>query len=165
MKYMFNKGLINAVVLCALGIGLAACSAPKEEIKTDNTIDFPARSVLNFEKIKNIDKLNQDMKEGKIPKTCDVLYDQMGSRPNVILKKPETIKTIYKELAYVIVEGQSQMSMTDCYHHVIFTLQDDTKVGFYFEGTQILTLGQDNYTVSGGTELWGHIKQLQETSD
>ena len=164
MKHQIKKTIIIAAI-CAASLtpaaALTACSTPETPVET-TAGSFSEKSVLNFEEIKNIDKLNSDMSAGKMPVSCDVLYDQMGARPNVNVTDPDTIKKIYEELGDITVTGKSTMSITDNYHHVIFTLQDGTVVRFGFEGTGMLSVGKDNYDVKGGGGLSSMIKELQE---
>ncbi|MBQ6395467.1 MAG: hypothetical protein IJH87_03900, partial [Atopobiaceae bacterium] len=80
-------------------------------------------------------QLVSDMESGRIPLSCNVLFDQGGGLPDVTITDPETITEIYELLSGVSVGLESPMSITDSYHHVIFTLQDGTTVGWGFEGT------------------------------
>ena len=167
MKHHFKKTIIIASI-CTTALTpaatLTACSAPENPVETTAGI-FSEKSVLNFEEIKNVDKLNSDMSAGKTPVSCDVLYDQMGARPNVNVTDPDTIKKIYEKLGDITVTGKSNMSITDSYHHVIFTLQDGTVVRFGFEGTGMLSVGTDNYDVIGGSGLWSLVKEMQESAE
>ncbi|MDO5119171.1 MAG: hypothetical protein Q4D48_03720, partial [Coriobacteriales bacterium] len=55
-------------------------------------------------------QLRSDMNDGKIPTSCNVLYDQSGSLPDVTVTDPETIKEIYALLQEVFVpEGGRSM--------------------------------------------------------
>ena len=81
------------------------------------------------------------MEAGLIPQSANVLYDQSGSRPDVDVTDEETIRQIYAGLCRIEAVGETDMSVTDCYHHVIFTLQDGTQVQFAFESEEILVCG------------------------
>ncbi len=123
---------------------------------------FAPVSVVKFDAIQNADRLVADMKTNVIPVSCAVCYDEMGSRPTVTVSDPETIKQIYSLLSNVTVEGPSQESITDSYHYVCFELLDGTKVSFNFEGERLLSLGRENYSVSGGGPLWQLVRQIQD---
>lgn len=109
------------------------------------------------------EKLVEDMEAGLIPRSANVLYDQMGSRPDVDVTDEETIRRIYEGLCRIEVVGETDISVTDCYHHVVFTLQDGTKVRFAFESEEILDCGGGRrYSVTGGSELWSLVRDLQD---
>ena len=97
---------------------------------------------------------------------CNVLYDTMGARPDVDVTDPAQITEIYGLLAQVTVDGETDMSITDSYHHVIFHLQDGQTVGFSFEGEDILSKYRgtypDNYQVSGAYPLWSAVRAIQD---
>ena len=119
-------------------------------------------SLVKFAGIANVEKLVADMSAGKSPTSCTVCYDQMGTRPYVTVTDPDTIADIYGKLVSVTVNGPSNESITDCYHHVSFVLQDGTKVGFNFEGEGLLSLDRENYSVSGGGALWSLVRDIQD---
>ena len=103
-----------------------------------------------------------DMESKRLPVECNVLYDQMGSRPDVTVTDPTTIEQVYDLVKAIQVIGPSGMSITDSYHHVSFKLQDGTQVGFGFEGEGNLVAGKTNYLVVGDTQLWSFVRRLQE---
>ncbi|MGN0262597.1 MAG: hypothetical protein ACI4B9_07160 [Eggerthellaceae bacterium] len=108
-------------------------------------------------------RLVEDMEAGRIPQSANVMYDQMGSRPDVDVADEETIRRIYEGLCRIEVLGETDMSVTDCYHHIIFTLQDGTQVRFAFESEGILDCGDGlRYSVTGGSELWSLVRDLQD---
>ncbi len=110
-----------------------------------------------------VEKLRTDMNEGNIPTSCNVLYDLGGSLPDVTVTDPESIKELYALVQEIFVpEGGRAFSQTDSYHHVIFTLQDGTKVGFNFEGVHNLDFGNDTVYVTGDDALWLYVRQLQD---
>ena len=106
--------------------------------------------------------LIEDMNDGNIPQECNVLYDEMGSRPEVTVTDAETITDLYNRLALMSVGEKSDMSITDSYHHIRFTLQDGTTVGWNFEGKDLLNIGTENYDVKDEGNLWFAVRQLQE---
>jgi len=123
---------------------------------------IPERSILWFRDDEGAKKLMEDMSAGKIPQECNVLYDEMGSRPDVTVTDAETITDLYNRLSLMSVGEKSDMSITDSYHHIRFTLQDGTTVSWNFEGRDLLTVGNENYEVKDEGNLWFAVRQLQE---
>ena len=174
-------GALAAVAMC-VSLGACGTPAPQEAPKdnapaqstntTDDTtqtekpigvsINLSDDSILTFDGDAASAQLVQDMTEGKTPKSCDVLYDQMGSLPSVTVTDARTMRDIYKKLAHIQVEGTTDKSVTDSYHHVSFELQDGTKVSFGFEGEDVLVRGQQNYAVSDAGGLWTYVQSLQK---
>ena len=123
---------------------------------------IPEKSILWFQNNEGAKKLMEDMNDGNIPQECNVLYDEMGSRPEVTVTDAKTITDLYNRLALMSVGEKSQMSITDNYHHIRFTLQDGTTVGWSFEGKDLLNIGTENYDVKDEGNLWSAVRQLQE---
>ena len=63
-------------------------------------------------------ELIQYFKNGNVPEEANALYDQMGSNPEITITDAETIKELYKYLGMVKVDGETNESITDCYHYV-----------------------------------------------
>ena len=123
---------------------------------------IPEKSILWFQDNEGGKKLMEAMNDGNIPQECNVLYDEMGSRPEVTVTDVETITDLYNRLALMSVGEKSDMSITDSYHHIRFTLQDGTTVGWSFEGKDLLNIGTENYDVKDEGNLWLAVRQLQE---
>lgn len=121
----------------------------------------PGMPLLDFPGDPGVSQLVADMEAGKVPSSCNVLFDQMGGLPDVEVTDPETVTAIYELVKGLTVEGPSNMSITDSYHHVIFTLQDGSKVGFQFEGAGNLVGEETNLVVLGDGPLWTFVRQLQ----
>ena len=126
------------------------------------SINLSDDSILMFDGDAASAQLVEDMREGRTPASCTVLYDQMGARPSVTITDARTMREVYKKLARMYVEGESNMSITDSYHHVSFELQDGTKVSYGFEGEGILVRGKKSYTVQDRSGLWPYVRELQE---
>ncbi len=126
------------------------------------SINLSDDSILKFDGDAASAQLVEDMHAGKTPTSCTVLYDQMGALPSVTITDARTIREVYKKLARMRVEGKTDMSITDNYHHVSFELQDGTKVSYGFEGEGILARGKQNYAVRDQSGLWTYVRQLQE---
>lgn len=141
-------------------------AAKTDEPSPDSTITIesciPEKSILWFKDNEGAKKLMEDMNDGKIPSACNVLYDEMGSRPEVTVTDDETITDLYNRLSLMSVGEKSDMSITDSYHHIRFTLQDGTTVGWNFEGKDLLNMGTENYSVKDEGNLWFAVRQLQE---
>ncbi len=185
-----RKELVVAVSAIAICVGIAGCGASQtsggptndaaktEESSTDSkssassdaqsekpigvSINLSDDSILTFDGNAASAQLVDNMHDAKPPKSCTVRYDQMGALPTVTTTDARTIREVYKRLARMHVEGESNMSMTDNYHLVAFELQDGTKVSFNFEGEGILVRDGQNYSVTDDGKLWPYVRQLQE---
>ena len=123
--------------------------------------DIPDDSVLKLEEA-SATNLMADMAGGKIPVSCNVLYDTMGARPDVEVCDPDQIVEIYNRLAEMKAMGTSGMGITDSYHHVIFYLRNGSSVGFSFEGEGLLNVGKTTVAVADYGQLWPLVKQIQD---
>ena len=181
-----NDGLRSAFIMvvalgvAAIALALSACSAGQSGGGVTGSADvgsspavepaptpvpsdgIPDGSILRFEKAGDASQLVADMAAGMVPVECDVLYDAMGTRPAVTVDDPELIARIYELLSQVTVDGPSNTSITDSYHHVTFTLQDGATIGYSFEGEELLSLDRENFAVSGAGPLWSLVRQLQD---
>ncbi len=126
------------------------------------SINLSDDSILTFDDDAASAQLVEDMQAGRTPTSCTVLYDQMGSRPSVTITDARTMREVYKKLARMLVEGETNMSITDSYHYVLFELQDGSKASYAFEGEDVLVRGGQNYAVQDRSGLWQYVRQLQE---
>ena len=179
-----NTVFLKGTAALAIVMGLTACgtSAPTntsqgqsvevEGTTTDDTksrqekphgvaINLADNSILKFDGNEASAQLVDDMRAGNTPKSCTVRYDQMGGLPTVTVNDARTIREVYKKLARVHVDGESNMSITDSYHLVSFELQDGTTAAYNFEGEGILVRGKQNYAVSNTGNLWSYVRELQ----
>ncbi len=136
----------------------------EDEKGTEVTVEscIPEKSVLWLPDDENAAKLIADMNDGKLPTECNVLYDQMGQFPDVTVTDPEEITELYSRLALMTAGEKTEMSITDCYHHISFHLQDGTWVFWNFEGEELLSRGPENIEVSDEGGLWDEVRRLQE---
>lgn len=149
---------------------LAACGQqktesepePESESKTTNTTVFPVNSILYFNDDEGSAELIQYFQNGNVPEEANVLYDQMGSNPEITITDAETIKELYKYLGMVKVDGETNESITDCYHYVEFKLADDHYIYYSFEGENIWSYGGKNYNISNSGKLFDLIKELTD---
>ena len=139
-------------------------SGGEENGSQSSKVVIPEDSILNFQNDSGFARLQSDMKSGNFPVECNVLYDEEGSRPDVTVTDAAVIRNIYGYLADVTVGDKTDLGVTDSYHHVSFRLRNDTYVSFYFEGENYFCWGKDNYSVSGGQDLWRYVRQLQDTA-
>lgn len=166
-----NARIMGSVAAVAVAATLVACSAPAatnaptsepSPSPTATAAKLPEDSILAFENDAASAQLVSDMDSGKMPRSCSVLYDQMGARPSVTVTDEQTIREVYDRLARMQVTGESNQSVTDSYHHVSFELQDGTTVSFAFEGEGILVRGKQNYAAVDQGELWAYVRYLQD---
>lgn len=186
-KLLVAIGTMAAIVLsvcitaCGASSSQSNASSDVAQQKTENTSDATSSgtdaqsekpigvsinladdSILTFNNDETSSRLVQDMKEGNTPKSCTVLYDQMGARPSVTVTDARTIRNVYKKLARMRVAGETNMSMTDSYHLVSFELQDGTTASYRFEGEGVLVQKDHNYAVEDRGGLWAYVQTLQE---
>lgn len=166
---------MGSVAAVAVAATLVACGAPAATntpapepspsptaTATATTTKLAKDSILTFENDAAATQLVHDMDSGKTPKSCSVLYDEMGSRPSVTVTDAQQIREVYDRLARMRVTGESDLGVTDSYHHVSFELQDGTTVSFAFEGEGILVRGKQNYAVVDQGDLWSYVRYLQD---
>lgn len=161
------KGITAEDVQAGIKEGILCCKdyfalLPDSSTPSKTQDEIPADSILLFNNDKRAAKLKSDMDEGKVPSQCDALFDAMGSRPSVIVTDPETITELYRRLSQMTIGPASQMSVTDAYHRIAFTLQDGTKVGWNFETEAYLCGTTTNYEAHDNADLWGYVSELQE---
>ena len=101
------------------------------------------------------------MEAGKIPIMCNVLYDQGGALPAVDVFDPDEIVELYNLLSQVTIEGPSEMSVTDAYHHITFELQNGLQVSYSFEDN-LLVRKDGNYEVANAAPLWAKVREIQD---
>ena len=154
-----------STTLCALAIAtgvMAGCGNPApKDTQAPTTTDAPTNT---DEKVILPTHL-RDLGNGKVPTSCTVLYDQMGSLPSVTVGDEATIAELVGLVSQIRVLGPSNLGVTDSYHSVSFTLQDGTKVGFNFEGEGNLVTKDQNYFVEGDDVLWSRVRELQGVSE
>lgn len=155
MKYGKSVIILLLVFLVCL---LAACkkSEPKVEAAA------AAESILLFQEDEGSAELTAYFKDGKIPEEVNILYDQMGSNPDITITDADTIQELYRLLSMVEVTGKSEMSITDCYHHIQFKLADDLYIYYSFEGSEIWCYRGQNYNIRNSTRLFRYMQELTE---
>ena len=149
------------------GSDMPAPTDTESPIGTPKTTEGDDMSILAYlADDEKVAKLVSDMEAGKVPKQCDMLYDQMGANPEVTVTDSDDISEAYRLVEQIKVNPDSQaMPVTDSYHHVYFTLQDGTRVGWSFEGAGVIDRGRESLAVTGDDALWRHVIQLQLERD
>lgn len=163
-------GIAVAMLALAMAGGLAACgdggpSSAGSGSGTDPepTTIYEGTPLIFFLDDGNVAKLREDMEAGRMPVEVNVLYDAMGTRPEVVIDDPGQIEEVYRLFSQMLVpEGGEGLPVTDSYHHVIFTLQDGTTVSFPFEGEQTCVFGNESIAVSDLGGLWPYVRALQD---
>ena len=171
---MKQGGLFTGIAIAALAFalagGLVACAQDKDPASGSGTgtdsgpiTIHEGTPLMFFLDDAGVAKLRADMEAGRTPAEVNVLYDASGTRPELIIDDPEQIQEIYRLFSQMLVpeEGKA-FSVTDSYHHVIFTLEDGTTVSFSFEGDRAFCYGQDLIPVSDLGGLWPYVQQLQD---
>ena len=164
------KGLL-ILMLCT--VMLASCTrgqdaepapapSPSPGGGTETAGEIPPDSILFFQNDEGAAKLMKDMEEGNVPLECRAMYDEMGSRPEVLMTDPEQITEAYNRLSQMTIGGESDMGVTDCYHYIFFKLQDGTTVGWRFESAEFLCWGPQNYEVTSAGTIWSMVREMQD---
>ncbi len=79
------------VLLLVLMVGLlTACGKPEPKVETE----VSAKSILLFHDDVGSAELTAYFKEGKVPEEANILYDQMGSNPNITITDADTIQKL-----------------------------------------------------------------------
>ena len=169
---MKNSGGFRLAVLTLLILTvflLAACGKTAAEPESiSKTSDAPAssaaipdNSILYFNDEEGGAKLIQFFQDGKIPEEASFRYDQMGANPDITITDSEEIQKLYSLLSKVGVIGETDMSVTDCYHFVQFKLADDLYIHYSFEG-DIWCCGNQNYELENTKDLFQYMLELTD---
>ncbi len=151
------KQIVFVLFVLMLGM-LTACG--KTETKEETS---PAAiSILRFNDDADSAELIAYFEDGKVPKEVNILYDQMGSNPEITLTDNDTIKELYRLLSMVEVSGKSNMSITDCYHHIRFKLAENHYVYYSFEGSEIWCYGGANYNIQNSSKLFTYMREITD---
>lgn len=126
--------------------------------------DIPADSILTYNGDEGSAKLIACFESGNMPEEVSFLYDQMGANPEITTRDADTIRDVYDLLKKVEVTGETQMSITDSYHHIRFKLAEDLSVFYSFEGSDIWCCGGKNYSLSNSRELFAAMQKLTNES-
>lgn len=126
--------------------------------------NIPSDSILTYNSDEGSAKLIACFESGNVPEEMSFLYDQMGANPVITTCDADTIRSLYDLLGAVKVTGETQMSITDSYHHIQFKLSEDLSVCYSFEGSDIWCCGGKNYGLSGSRELFAAMQKLTDES-
>ena len=117
--------------------------------------------ILVFDQSEGAKKLMTAFDEGTI-ESVTVLYDEMGANEPYETTDQDEIRAVYKALKNLTVTGESDMSITDCYHYVVFNFADGGSYGYHFEGTDLLVYDNSNYAIEGGGDLFTFMREKCE---
>lgn len=126
--------------------------------------DLPANSILTYNSNEGSAKLIACFESGNLPEEVSFLYDQMGANPVITTRDEDVIRNLYDLLKSVEVTGETQMSITDCYHHIQFKLAEDHYILYRFEGSEIWCCGEKYYSLSNSRELFNTMQKLTDES-
>ncbi len=157
----FGIVLLAAIVISACGRAEKIVEPYSKPVETDAS-GIPLNSILYYNEDPDSAELMKFFEDGNVPEEADILYDQMGSNPNIIISDPEIIRELYNRLGKVTVEGKSNMSITDCYHHVQFKLSEDKYIYYSFEGSELWCYKSQNYDIANGGKLFSYMRELTE---
>lgn len=158
-----KKILISAVAAVCLMMIMTGCN-----VESGPDPDPPgdvADSILMFEKIKNNDKMLDDLGESVIPERVALSYDEESGKPEVTFTDPDDVMRIVELAGEIKVGSKSDSAKSGADRHIRFTLQDGSEVSYDFEGETLLRVGKEHYMVSGGEDLWAYVKTLQQEQD
>lgn len=123
--------------------------------------------LLIFDKSEGAKALMNAYDNGKIIRV-NLLCDQGGGNPEIVSEDADVIRQAYKATKNITVQGKSNESVTDSYHHVYFTLEDGYEIGYYFEGEGILVYTEEKghkarYSIAGSRALWELYRELSQS--
>ena len=160
--------LLSALLITAAML-LSACSGSQQAAEappqSGEASVLPEDSILAFNNDEGSAKLVRFFEEGNVPEEASFRYDQMGANPEITLTDPEQIQELYELLSQVTVSGETDMSVTDCYHFVQFKLAEDCYIHYSFEGSEIYCLGNRNYSIENSKELFRFMSSLTRCSN
>lgn len=161
---LFTK-FISILIVLTVGF-LTACDNTKPKVEdtsgstAQTTSEAAEESLLYFNDDEGSAKLIRCFEEGNVPEEATILYDQMGSNPEITITEPEKIRELYQLLRSVTVIGETNESITDCYHYIQFKLAEDCYVRFSFEGSEIWCYEKQNYSIGNSQKLFTFMNEL-----
>ncbi len=173
MKGRFSKTgivLVGCMLVClimflAVGVpnGFFGDSGKGGDLDDDNTpkigeVLSGSNPILVFDKSEGAKKLMTAFDAGSIEKV-EVLYDESGAGEPYTTDEQSEIRTIYKGLKNITVTGESETSVTDSYHYVVFYFADGSSYGYNFEGRENLVYDGSNYEIEGGEEFFDFVQE------
>ncbi|MBQ3322787.1 MAG: hypothetical protein IJH05_08100 [Firmicutes bacterium] len=173
MKGRFSKTgivLVGCMLVClimflAVGVpnGFFGDSGKGGDLDDDNTpkigeVLSGSSPILVFDKSEGAKKLMTAFDEGSI-ESVELLYDEGGAGEPYETEDQTEIREIYKALKNITVTGESETSVTDGYHYVVFNFADGGSYGYNFEGRGILVYGEKNYEISGSDAFFDFVQE------
>lgn len=179
--------LVGSMILCiilALAIGVpsgffSGDGGSDNDLNDDNTpgisdvIDGKI-PILMYDKSREAKLLMEAMEDDRVV-SVNLLYDQGGGNEAIESSDPDVIRRAYKAMKNITVleDEEVNVAVTDSYHHVYFTLEDGTKVGYSFEGEDVILIpsgaeagssgsAAEPHPVEGSRGLWELYRELAE---
>ncbi|MDD6763874.1 MAG: hypothetical protein PUE50_00175, partial [Firmicutes bacterium] len=157
--------LVGSMILCiimALAIGVpsgffSGDGGGDNDLNDDNTpgisdvIDGKT-PLLMYDKRQEAKLLMEAMEDDRVV-SVNLLYDQGGGNGEAESSDPDVIRQAYKAMKNITVleDEEVNVAVTDSYHHVYFTLEDGTKVGYSFEGEDVILIPSGAEAGSSGS--------------
>ena len=154
--------LIVAVLMAGSLIACGKAKTPDAKPTETSGSGIPSDSILFFNDDAGSAELMQFFDSGKVPEEANILYDEMGSNPDITIIDPAIIKELYQRLSKITVSKESNTSITDSYHHIQFKLANDKYINYSFEGSDLWCYNSKNYDITDGGKLFGYMKELTE---
>ena len=163
--------LVGSMILCiimALAIGVpsgffSGDGGGDNDLNDDNTpgisdvIDGKT-PLLMYDKSREAKLLMEAMEDDRVV-SVNLLYDQGGGNGEAESSDPDVIRRAYKAMKNITVleDEEVNVAVTDSYHHVYFTLEDGTKVGYSFEGEDVILIPSGAEAGSSGSAAEPHL--------
>lgn len=158
---LLSIALLAACLFAACGAAEKPAETGPKPAETD-TAGIPLNSILYYNDDPGSAELMQFFADGNVPEEAQILYDQMGSNPYILITDPAIIRELYNRLSQVTVEDKSNMSITDSYHQVEFKLAEDMYIHYSFEGSKLWSYHSQNYDIANSGRLFSYMQDLTE---
>lgn len=163
--------LVGSMILCiimALAIGVpsgffSGDGGGDNDLNDDNTpgisdvIDGKT-PLLMYDKSREAKLLMEAMEDDRVV-SVNLLYDQGGGNGEAESSDPDVIRQAYKAMKNITVleDEEVNVAVTDSYHHVYFTLEDGSRIGYSFEGEDIILIPSGAEAGSSGSTAEPHL--------
>ena len=114
--------------------------------------------ILVFDQSEGAKKLMTAFDKGSI-ESVEFLYDEGGAGEPYTTEDQAEIREVYKAFKNITVIGESETSVTDSYHDVVFNFADGDSYSYHFEGQEILVYGDKNYEISGSDAFFDFVQE------
>ncbi|MGN0702752.1 MAG: hypothetical protein ACI4KL_06240 [Lentihominibacter sp.] len=145
--------LVGSMILCvilalAIGVPSGFFGGDSGSDKDLNDDDTPGISdvidgrtpLLMYDKSREAKRLMEAMEDDRVV-SVNLLYDQGGGNEEIESSDPDVIRQAYKAMKNItVLEDEVNLSVTDSYHHVYFTMEDGSRAGYSFEGEDVILI-------------------------